>query len=182
MQAGAERLALGGERHQTEQVLAAIERTGRQALDEMRRLVGMLRLPGDAPELGPLPSLQHLDTLAERMREAGLGVEVRREGRSVDLAPGVDATAYRIAQEALTNVLKHAGPANAQVVVRYLQGVVELEIADDGTGAAAANGGGHGHLGMRERAALYGGSVETGRLPEGGYQVRARLPIDPLFP
>lgn len=182
VQAGAERLALSGARPQTAQVLAGIERSGRQALAEMRRLVDMLRLPGAAPELNPLPSLEHLDTLAERMREAGLPVDVRREGRPVELAPGVDVTAFRIAQEALTNTLKHAGPAKAQVVVRYRPSMIELEISDDGAGTVAENGGGHGHVGMRERVALYGGSVQTGRLPDGGYRVLARLPIEPVSP
>lgn len=179
VQAGAERLTLGGERPQTAEVLVGIERTGRQALAEMRRLVGMLRLPGGAPELGPLPSLEHLDVLADRMREAGLGVQVHREGRTVELAPGVDLTAFRIVQEALTNSLKHAGPANAEVVVRYLSNAIELEICDDGTATSASNGGGHGHVGMRERAALYNGSVEVGSLPSGGYRVWARLPVSP---
>ena len=100
-------------------------------------------------------------------------------GQPVDLPPGVDLSAYRIIQEALTNALKHAGPAHASVVVRYRADDVELEISDDGAGPAQdAAGDGHGLMGMRERAGVYGGSVAGGRRAEGGYEVRARLPLE----
>ena len=110
------------------------------------------------------------------IREAGLPVELHVEGEAKPLPPGVDLSAYRIVQEALTNTLKHAGPASAQVVVRYRPGEVELEITDDGRGVVDGREGGHGLVGMRERAALVGGTVESGSNGGRGYTVRARLP------
>jgi signal transduction histidine kinase len=141
----------------------------------MRRLLAVLRAD-EAASLAPQPSLAHLDLLAGEVRSAGLPVEVRVEGDPRDLAPGVDASAYRIAQEALTNSLKHAGRARAVVTVRYGSEVLELEVADDGAGAEG-NGTGHGLVGMRERAAVFGGSIQAGPGPEGGYVVHARLPL-----
>jgi signal transduction histidine kinase len=142
----------------------------------MRRLLGILRKEDRELALAPRPSLAHLDVLAERVREAGLPVELHVEGEAKPLPPGVDLSAYRIVQEALTNALKHAGPASAQVVVRYRPEEVELEITDDGRGRVDGSEGGHGLVGMRERAALVGGSVESGSENGRGYTVRARLP------
>ena len=127
--------------------------------------------------IAPRASLDQLDVLASEVRGAGLPVEVRVEGRPRRLAPGLDASAYRIAQEALTNALKHAGRARVTVVVRYGAEALELEIADDGVGAGTNGDGGHGLIGMRERAALFGGTVTAGRREGGGYLVRARLPM-----
>lgn len=110
------------------------------------------------------------------MREAGLPVEVAVEGEPNDLPPGIDLSAYRIVQEALTNALKHAGPATARVTVRYGDGELELEVSDDGVGARNGGGAGQGLAGIRERVAVFGGRVEAGRKPEGGWAVRARLP------
>ena len=113
-----------------------------------------------------------------QMREAGLPVDLFVEGEPLELPPGVDLSAYRIVQEALTNALKHAGPATARVVVRYGKDDLELEIADTGPGAAASDGEGHGLVGMRERVSLYGGRLEAGPRDGGGFAVRARLPLD----
>ena len=163
--------------------LRAIESSGQQALVEMRRLLGLLRREDEELALAPQPSLRYLDHLAATVREAGLPVDLRVEGEVAALPPGVDVSAYRIVQEALTNALKHAGPARARVLVRYGAGEVELEISDDGPGPAVGNGdGGHGLVGMRERVSVYGGELESGGLPEGGYAVRVRLPFAPERP
>jgi signal transduction histidine kinase len=154
-----------------------IESTGHQALEEMRRLLGMLRASDEELALAPQPSLDQLDTLVEQVRSAGLPVEVAVEGEPGQLPPGVDLSAYRIVQEALTNALKHAGPARARVTVRYGEDELELEIADDGDGTGEGKGSGHGLIGMRERVSVYGGDLQAGRRPEGGYALRARLPL-----
>ena len=158
-----------------------IERTGREALAELRHLFGPVRR-GEGEEL-EAPGLTRIARLAERARDAGLPVELRIEGDRRDLPPGVDLAAYRVIQEALTNSLKHAGPARADVLVRYSPAMLMLEITDDGVGpnggeTAAAPGGGHGLVGMRERVALYGGELEAGRRRGGGFAVRARLPLN----
>jgi signal transduction histidine kinase len=154
---------------------ALIETVGREAIAELHRLTG---LPGDA-RTAPPPSLAGVDALAQRARDAGLPVELRVEGEPTRLAAGVDLAAFRIVQEALANAAKHAGAARAWVVVRYEQRTVELEIGDDGggpNGTRPARNGGHGLIGMRERAALYGGTLDAGGRPGGGFAVRARLP------
>ena len=173
---GAQR-ALEGEQPPVREALASIESTGRQALVEMRRLLGVLRRADDELALAPQPSLRHLDALVEHVRDAGLPVEVRVDGEAAQLSPGVDVSAYRIVQEALTNTLKHAGPAHARVVVRYARDELELEISDDGHGGKRKDGGGHGLVGMRERAAVVGGVLESGSRADGGFLVRARLPL-----
>jgi signal transduction histidine kinase len=157
----------------------SIEASGREALVELRRLLGILRTGDKQLAIGPQPGLGSLAGLIEQVREAGLPVELRIEGEQVTLPPGVDLSAYRIVQEALTNTLKHAGRAQAEVVVRYSSSAVELEIVDDGSGALEAdiNGSGHGLIGMRERTALYGGRLDAGPRRDGGYTVRARLPL-----
>jgi signal transduction histidine kinase len=119
-----------------------------------------------------------VEELVEQLREAGLPVDLRVEGEPVPLAPGVDISAYRIVQEALTNTLKHAGPARAIVVVRYLRRELQLEIADDGRGSAQNGDLGHGLVGRRERVAMYGGQLDTGPQSGGGFIVRARLPLE----
>ena len=160
------------------ELVAAIAREG---LAELGRLVGPLDDP--AAEAAP-PSLAHVDALAARARDAGQPVELRVEGEPATLPGGVDLAAYRIVQEALTNASKHAAGARAEVVVRYARHAVEVEVADDGAAAAAARagsatatGGGHGLIGIRERVALYGGTLDVGRRPTGGFRLRARLPI-----
>jgi signal transduction histidine kinase len=161
---------------ETRRALDTIGRTGREALGEMRRLVGLLRVSDEQPDLSPQPGLAQLETLAAQMRTAGLPVEVVVEGEPALLAPSVDLSAYRIAQEALTNVLRHAGPARARVLLRYGPSAVEVSVVDDGAGPDHGDGVGHGLIGMRERVTLFGGDVEAGPQAEGGYAVRARLP------
>ncbi len=180
VQAQAAQRLLEGEQREARQALSAIETTGRQALVELRRMLGILRRTEDEPALNPQPSLEHLDALVEKFREAGLPAELRVEGESETLPPGVDLSAYRIVQEALTNTLKHAGPAHAHVNIRYRQDEIELEVSDDGAGTGRGGGSGHGLIGMRERASLYGGAFESGKLEGGGYFVHARLPLGAL--
>ena len=129
--------------------------------------------------LAPQPGLAGLAELVEHVRAAGLLVSVRVEGDERPLPAGVDLSAYRIVQEGLTNALKHAGPARAEVLVRYGERDLELRVSDDGRGHdPGSNGGGHGLVGMRERVAVYGGELEAGPGPEGGFRLRARLPLD----
>jgi signal transduction histidine kinase len=178
LQARGGRRSLASDPDETREALCTIETTGSQSLAEMRRLLGVLRRGDEQAALTPQPSLRHLDTLAAQVREAGLPVELSVEGRPTDLPPGVDLSAYRIVQEALTNALKHAGPATASVVIRYGENDVELEIADTGVGQGASDGGGHGLIGIRERVAIYGGELEAGPRPDGGFRLRARLPVE----
>jgi signal transduction histidine kinase len=175
VQAGAERRVV--EDGSTHEVLETIERIGRGALTEMRRLVGMLR--SDTPDtLAPQPGLDDLPLLVAQVRDAGLTAELHVEGERRELPVGIELSAYRIVQEALTNALKHAGEARASVHVRYGADSLELEIVDDGAGAAApVASGGHGLVGMRERVALYGGRFDAGRRAGGGFSVRVLLPI-----
>jgi signal transduction histidine kinase len=162
--------------------LAAVETAGRTALTEMRRMLEVLR--ADEPGMGPQPSLAELDKLVSQVRAVGLPVELETEGDACCLPAGMDLAAYRIIQEALTNTVKHGGKATARVTVRYRVDCLEIEVVDDGRGAAApllagGEGGGHGLIGMRERVALFGGELETGPVFPGGYRVLARLPIEP---
>jgi signal transduction histidine kinase len=158
----------------------AIANAGGEALVEMRHLLEMLSGVEDAPGLEPQPRLENLELLAEQVRGAGLPVELRVEGEPIPLAPGVDLSAYRIVQEALTNALKHAGAAHASVLVAYGHGELRLEIRDDGRGPNGdAYGNGHGLVGMRERALMLGGRIETGGRDDGGFAVRAVLPLEP---
>jgi signal transduction histidine kinase len=165
---------------QARQALATIEATSRSALVELRRLLGVLR-QGDDPvaSLEPNPGMAELGRLADQIRSAGVEVDLTVEGEPGDLPPGVDLSAFRIAQEGLTNVLRHGGGV-AHVLVRYSPGAVAVEIADDGRAAAADDapgaGGGHGLIGMRERVAVFGGELTAGPVPGGGYRMAARLP------
>jgi signal transduction histidine kinase len=179
VQAGAERHALGAEQASTREALASIEQAGRQALVEARRLLGMLRRKDDGEELEPQPSVEHIDVLVEQIERAGLPVKLEVDGERAALPAGVDLCAYRIVQEGLTNALKHAGPAHAEVVLRYAPRALDVEVRDDGRGATLANGDGAGHglIGMRERVALYGGSLQTGPRAGGGFEIRAHLPL-----
>jgi signal transduction histidine kinase len=160
--------------------MVSIEVTGRQGLAEMRRLLDVLIGSDEQAPLAPQPGMRQLDALLDQVRMAGLSVDLQVEGDPRTLPPGVDLSAYRIVQEALTNTLRHAGPARARVSLRFRPDGVDVEVADDGTAAAPAPGrvDGHGLIGMRERVTLYGGSLSTGRRPEGGYMVRAHLPTD----
>jgi signal transduction histidine kinase len=178
VQAGAARLLLAEDPERARESVLSVEETGRHALAELRRLLGVLH-PGEGEAaLAPQPGLARLDDLLAQARRAGLPVELAVAGTPRALAPGVDLTAYRIVQEALTNARKHAGPAHAHVVVRYGVDALELEVTNDGQAAPkSGDGGRHGLVGMRERVALYDGTLETGPRAEGGYAVRARLPV-----
>ena len=157
--------------------LEAIERTGRDAMAEMRRMVSVLRPePATGELLTPQPDLDGLEGLVEQMEAAGLHVRVRVEGERRRVPVAVGVSAYRIVQEALTNTLKHAGPVDAEVVLRYGPRALEIECTDTGRGGVEANGG-HGLIGMRERATLLGGEVTAGRAAGGGFRVLARLPL-----
>jgi signal transduction histidine kinase len=175
------RRLLRSEQEQEREALLAVERTGREALAEMRRVVGALRDPDEGPALAPRPSLSRVDKLVAQARETGLPVDLEIEGEPVPLPAGVDLTAYRLVQEGLTNAIKHAAARHAEVRVRYDSGHVEIEVCDDGRGAdganPASNGGGHGLVGMRERVSIYGGELEAGPRPGGGFQLRARIPV-----
>jgi signal transduction histidine kinase len=177
VQAGAAARVLKSDEPHVRDALAAIEATGRETVDEMRRLLGVLRRAEDGLALAPQPGLRDLESLVAHVREAGLPVELCFEGEPIALPPGIDLSAYRIVQEALTNALKHAGGARAEVTVRYETSAVELEIRDDGNGAGDGGGTGHGLIGMRERVALWGGRLDAGRPEGGGWAVHARLPL-----
>jgi signal transduction histidine kinase len=177
VQASAVRRLLEPDQEKERAALLVVEQTGREALAEMRRMVGVLRRPEEAPALAPQPSLEHLDKLVDQAREAGLPVELRIEGTPAPLPAGVDLTAYRLVQEGLTNAIKHARAQHAEVRVRYSDGHVELMVMDDGPGGGDGDKGGHGLVGMRERVSVYGGELEAGPRPEGGYLLRAKLPV-----
>jgi signal transduction histidine kinase len=176
VQAGAARLLLDEEPERARAPLLSVEETGRRALAEMRRLLGILRKDEREPALAPQPGLARLDNLIAQARTAGLPVELTVEGEPKTLPAGVDLTAYRIVQEALTNARKHADGAQTQVAVRYSRETLELEIKNDGEFAGEREGG-HGLVGMRERVALYGGELEAGPRAEGGFAVQVRLPV-----
>jgi signal transduction histidine kinase len=177
VQAAGVRRLLPVEQERERQALETVEKTGRQALAEMRRLLGVLRTEADRPELVPQPGLTTIRQLVEQVRNAGLPVELEVEGDPVELAPGIDLAAFRIVQEALTNTLRHAGPAHAWVRVRYAADELELTIANDGE-TAAPDSGGYGLVGMKERVNLYGGKLEAGPRDGGGFSVSARLPLE----
>jgi signal transduction histidine kinase len=180
VQAEAAEAMLDDDPERARRPLSAVQQTGRGALTELRRMLGVLReIADEGPSLAPQPGLAALDELARQVREAGLPVRVRVEGEPRSLPPGIDLSAYRIVQEGLTNALKHAGPATAEVRVRYGEREVEVEVRDDGRGGAPrSNGGGHGLIGMRERVALYGGRLSAGPRAEGGFALTARLPLE----
>jgi signal transduction histidine kinase len=162
----------------------AISAAGRQAMSEMRRVLGVLKEEGSDGVLAPQPGLGTVGDLVESVRRSGLEVDLQLEGRARPLAPGLDLSAYRILQEALTNAVRHADARRLTVAVRYDDEAVELEVADDGHGPPADVGasGGHGLVGMRERVALYGGELRVGTKEGGGFAVVARLPTATAFP
>jgi signal transduction histidine kinase len=164
---------------QARAALRSIEQAGRDALRELRTLLGGGG-PGSPDPTQPQPGLARLDELVEPLRVGGLDVVVRREGEGPEPPAGVDLSAYRIFQEALTNTLRHARATRAEVTVRYGDRAVDVEVRDDGRGSLGAevNGAGRGLVGMRERAALLGGTLEAGPLPGGGYRVHAHLPLE----
>jgi len=179
VQAGAARAVGESDPAAASDALRQIETSGRTGLAEMRRLLGILKAEGDGDGRAPQPGLADLGELLDSMRATGLAVEAVVEGSTRPLPPGVDLSAYRIVQEALTNALRHAGGASARVLVRYEPAALELEIADDGLGPPdGPSTQGQGLIGMRERAQLFGGAFEAGPRPGGGFLVRARLPFE----
>jgi signal transduction histidine kinase len=165
------------------QAFDAISTTGRQAMSEMRRILGVLKDEGSDGALVPQPGLATVGDLVEGVRRSGLEVDFQLEGRARPLPPGLDLSAYRIVQEALTNAVRHADARRLTVAVRYDDEAVELEVADDGHGPAPDLGasGGHGLVGRRERVALYGGELRVGTREGGGFAVVARLPTGTAF-
>ncbi len=177
VQAGAARLLLDKDPKRAREPLLAVEETGRQALAEMRRLLGILRADEQRPTLEPQPGIAELESLVGHVRRAGLPVDIVIQGDPQALPPGIDLAAYRVVQEALTNALKHAGAARAEVAIRYGPSALELAVTNDGH--VPGNGrAGHGLVGMRERVALYGGDFHAGPRRGGGYSVHASLPLD----
>lgn len=176
LQAGAASEVLTRSPDKARSALETVQDTGRQALVEMKRLLAVLRAPDSGTELGPQPGLADLGALVEHVRSAGVDVALDIPGE-LHAPAGVELSAYRVVQEALTNVIKHAGAAHAVVTVRSYPRDLEVEIVDDGKGSAADRGNGHGLIGMRERVGLYGGELTTGATA-AGFAVRARFPVD----
>jgi signal transduction histidine kinase len=178
IQTQAVRRRLGPEHGREAADLAAVEATARQALAEMRRLFGVLRADGESAALAPQPGVAELGRLVEQANSPEIAVRLTVEGEPYDLPPGVDLAAYRIAQEGLTNALRHSRASHVEVVLRYRPASLDVEVIDDGRGLDSASaGGGHGLIGVRERVSLYGGSVELGPVPGGGTTLRAQLPV-----
>jgi signal transduction histidine kinase len=177
VQAGAAEQVVARTPERAVTALQAIAETGRDALVDLRRLLGLLR-QGEMPAaLAPRPGVADLDTLIGQVRDAGLPVSMAVEGTGGPLPPGVDLTVYRVVQEALTNTLKHAGPAHARVALRYRPDAVQVTVTDTGCGGDGGDGSGHGITGMRERLALYGGDLTAGPGEPCGYRVDARIPL-----
>jgi signal transduction histidine kinase len=177
VQAGVARRLFDRDPAEAVAAIGSVETASRQAIADLQQLVGVLRRQEEGDDLAPQPSLQRLPELVEHMRRAGLPVELTVQGRQGRLPAGVELSAYRIIQEALTNTLKHAGPAQAGVTVRYGNGSVELEVVDDGRGPPPGRPrtGSKGLVGMRERVSLYGGRLDVGARPGGGFRVHAVL-------
>ena len=161
------------------EALRGVEETGRRALSEMRHLLGALRPDGEGAELSPQPGMAGLDRLLQEVREAGLPVRLEVHGEPVPLPGPIDLAVYRIAQEGLTNVLKHARASHADVSIRYAPRMLQVEVRDDGDGPQPSDGLGHGLVGIRERVKIYDGKLAAGPGPDGGFVLSARLPLDP---
>jgi signal transduction histidine kinase len=181
LQAGAAEMVLGREPERAREPLLRIQETGRDALVELKRLLGLLREADEELALSPAPSLEHLPILLAQVQQAGLPASLEVRGHERPLPPGVDLSAYRIVQEPLTNALKHAGPARARVEIDYAEDHVSVAVLDDGPGPGVtsprAPSGGYGLVSVRERVAVHGGQLSAGPRPEGGYAVRATLPL-----
>jgi signal transduction histidine kinase len=178
LQIGAVRHKLPESVREDKDALKNVEDAGRTALNEMRRLLGAMRNESDDLELAPQPGLDSLDSLLAAVRDSGLPVQLRVEGEPVPLTRALDLSAYRIIQESLTNVLKHAHASHADVAIRYGQSDLRIDVRDDGTGAPARLGIGHGLVGIGERVKIYGGELTTGSRNGGGFIISARLPLD----
>lgn len=178
LQVGAVRHRLPATLADDREALQGVERAGRSALTEMRRLLGALHNGDEDAERAPQPGLDRLETLAEEVRRAGLPVRLHVEGNAVPLPRAIDLSAYRIVQEGLTNALRHARASRADVTVRYGADALRLEVRDDGVGASTSDGRGHGLVGIRERVKIYGGEMTAGTAPNGGFLLTALLPLD----
>jgi len=177
LQVGAVRHKLPDALAEDRDALRGVERAGRRALTEMRRLLAAMRGDGEEAELVPQPGLDGLDSLLDEIGRAGLPVELHVDGEPVPLPRGIDLSAYRIVQEGLTNALKHARASDADVTVRYRQDELEIEVRDNGQGVATTDGLGHGLVGVRERVKIYGGDMTAGTASGGGFVLSTRLPL-----
>ncbi|MCA2215020.1 sensor histidine kinase [Jidongwangia harbinensis] len=185
IQAGAARKVMERSPEQAREALLAVEASGRSAMTELRHVMGLLTMEDDgpdhagAPELAPQPGLDGLDALVRRVRQTGVPVDLAVTGRAGPLPSGIELTVYRLVQEALTNTVKHASGATVRVSLDYREDHVQVEVTDTGgtSGAAAATGTGRGLIGLRERLAVYGGTLQAGPRVTGGYRVRARIPV-----
>jgi signal transduction histidine kinase len=179
VQSGSARLKLRTDPTGSEEALRSVEQTGRQALVEMRHMLGLLRSDTGGPALAPQPSVRALGSLVDSMRASGHDVELHTDGAPVALPPGLDLSAYRIVQEALTNAVRHAGRVPVRARVSWGQDSLTLEVVNGRPPAPVprSDGSGHGLIGMRERCELFGGTVSAGKTPEGGFRVHARLPL-----
>jgi signal transduction histidine kinase len=182
LQIGAVRHRLPEADTEDREALHGVEQTGRNALAEMRRMLGAMRPDGDGLELAPQPGLERVDALLEEVRRAGLPVDLHVEGVPGPVPAGVDLSAYRIVQEGLTNALKHARATHADVTVRYGADDVQIEIRDNGRGTAPSDDLGHGLVGIRERVKIYGGEMSASSANDGGFVLSTRLPIAPPKP
>ena len=176
-------LQVGAVRHRLEdpednEALRGVERAGRTALTEMRRLLAAMRTDDDEAELGPQPGLDGLDSLLAEVGRAGLPVELHVDGEPVPLPRGIDLSAYRIVQEGLTNALKHSRATAADVTLRYQPSALQLEIRDDGIGSTTTDGLGHGLVGIRERVKIYGGEMSSGTANGGGFVLSTHFPLE----
>jgi signal transduction histidine kinase len=177
LQVGAVRHKLPDTLEEDRDALRGVEQAGRTALAEMRRLLGAMRDAGEALELAPQPGLDGLDSLVEEVGRAGLPVRLHVDGECFPLPRAIDLSAYRIVQEGLTNALRHARADHADVTVRYGSDELQIEVRDDGEGGSTSDGLGHGLVGIRERVKIYGGEMTAGPATEGGFVLRARLPV-----
>ena len=177
LQVGAVRHKLPDAMAEDRDALRRVERAGRTALAEMRRLLAAMRPYGDEAELVPQPGLDELNALLAEVGRAGLPVELHLEGQPYPLPRGIDLSAYRIVQEGLTNALKHAHATDADVTVRYRPDELEIEVRDNGSGSATSDGLGHGLIGVRERVKIYGGKMSAGTAIDGGFVLSTRLPL-----
>jgi signal transduction histidine kinase len=178
LQVGAVRHQLPGDLDEQRGALTDVERAGRTALAEMRRLLAAMRREGDEAELLPQPGLDGIDSLLDEIGRAGLPVELHVDGDPVPLPRGIDLSAYRIVQEGLTNALKHAHASDAEVTFRYRPDELEIEVRDNGLGSSTTDGLGQGLVGVRERVKIYGGEMSAGSVNGGGFVLSTRLPLD----
>jgi signal transduction histidine kinase len=186
IQAGAARKVMESAPDQAREALLAVEASGRSAMTELRHVMGLLTMNGDGPDpaggadLAPQPDLDGLDAIVQRMRDTGVPIELTVTGQRVPLPSGIELTAYRLVQEALTNIVKHAAGASVRVTIAYGADDLQVEVADSGgrPGASGGTGTGRGLIGLRERLAVYGGILQAGPRLTGGYRVHARIPVE----